>query len=95
MSYFRNFRGFGFEKALSGTGTGKGTGTKEETGQGHGHEVWKGNAALGMVGWPKKKWITAKKKAHLVRDVPEKNLGGDLLFHTLVCSTIGDEGLNF
>ena len=25
----------------------------------------------------------------------EKKLGGDLLSHTLVCSTIGDEGLDF
>lgn len=40
--------------------------------------------------------IATKKKALAAEQLGlKKMLGGDLLSHTLVCSTIGDEGLDF
>jgi hypothetical protein len=36
-----------------------------------------------------------KKRPQLQATEAKKKLGGDLLFHTLVCSTIGDERLDF
>ena len=50
------------------------------------------NLNIGMMSY-----VFAKKKTltiEIVR-VGNKKPGGDLLSHTLVCSTIGDEGLDF
>ncbi len=46
---------------------------------------------------PHKQTFSGQKKAlqTIVCKAMNKKLGSDLLFHTLVCSTIGDEGLDF
>ena len=76
------------EKKGKGRGKRKGKLKKERSGKGTGTHAGKGEDRA-RVGREIKKAL----KGLPLR--PKEKLGSDLLFHTLVYSTIGDEGLDF
>ena len=55
--------------------------------------IFRARARAGKEG--ARAWVEKKSTLKACCTIGKKKLGGDLLSHTLVCSTIGDEGLDF